>query len=115
MGLCRASYEGFCVLHEDEDRDGGLLGGLEDDGVAAGEGRGELPRRHEEREVPREDLPDDAERPGVVVGDGVAVELGELVLLRADERREVAEVVGREGNAGAERFAARPLWSTRRR
>ena len=30
-------------LHQDEDGDGGLLGGLEDDAVAGGEGRGELP------------------------------------------------------------------------
>jgi hypothetical protein len=49
-------------LGEQQDRRGGLLGGLEDDAVAGGERRGELPRGHEQREVPRDDLPDDAER-----------------------------------------------------
>ena len=38
------------------------LGGLEDDGVAARERRPELPRGDVEREVPRHDQPDDAER-----------------------------------------------------
>ncbi len=42
-----------------------------------------------------------------MVGDGVAVELGELALLRADDGREVAEVVGGERQVGVERFADR--------
>lgn len=33
-------------LDKDKDGDGGGLGGLEDDGVAGGEGRGELPCSH---------------------------------------------------------------------
>lgn len=36
--------------------EGGLLGGLEDDGVAAGDGGTDFPRPHEEREVPGDDL-----------------------------------------------------------
>ena len=39
-----------------------LRGGLVDDGVAAGEGRGDLPRGDREREVPRGDDRTDAER-----------------------------------------------------
>ena len=39
-----------------------LLGRLEDDGVAAGERRRELPRRHHQRVVPRRDRADDADR-----------------------------------------------------
>src|SRR5439155_2994721 len=38
------------------------LGGLEDDGVAAGERGPELPGGDVEGEVPRDDQPDDAER-----------------------------------------------------
>ena len=42
---------------------------------AASAGR-ELPDRHQDREVPRDDLADDAERLVEVVGDGVVVDLG---------------------------------------
>src|SRR5690606_9297171 len=37
-------------------------GGLEDDGAAGGEGRGDIPGGHREREVPRHDLGADADR-----------------------------------------------------
>ena len=49
-------------LRQLEGGDGGRLGGLEDDAVAHGEGRRELPGQHEEREIPGDDLADDAER-----------------------------------------------------
>jgi hypothetical protein len=39
---------------------------------------------HEDREVPGDDLADDAERLVEVVGDGVVVDLGDAALLRAD-------------------------------
>ena len=39
------------------------LGRLQHDGVAGGERGRELPREHQQREVPRDDLPGDAERP----------------------------------------------------
>ena len=39
-------------------------GGLEDDRVARREGRRDLPGEHQQREVPRDDLGGDAERPG---------------------------------------------------
>ncbi len=45
-----------------------LLGGLEDHAVASGERRAELPRRHQQREVPRDNLPDHAERLAQRVG-----------------------------------------------
>jgi hypothetical protein len=41
------------------------LRGLDDDGVTRGERRGNLPREHEQREVPRDHLCGDAERTGV--------------------------------------------------
>ncbi len=62
-------------LDEHVDRRRGLLGGLEHDGVARGQRGRELPDRHQDREVPRDDLPDDAERLVEVVGDGVLVDL----------------------------------------
>lgn len=39
-----------------ESGEGRLLGGLENDGVAAGDGGADFPRPHEEREVPWDDL-----------------------------------------------------------
>ncbi len=38
----------------------GLLGGLEHHGAAGGEGRPKLPCRHQQGEIPRDDLPDHA-------------------------------------------------------
>ena len=38
------------------------LGGLEDDGVARRQRRRDLPRGHQQREIPRDDLPRDAQR-----------------------------------------------------
>ena len=49
----------------------GLLGGLEDHAVAGSERRTELPRGHQQREVPRDDLPDHAER----LAQGIGVEV----------------------------------------
>ena len=46
----------------------GLLGRLEHHGVAGGQRRAELPRGHQQREVPRDDLPDDADRLAQRVG-----------------------------------------------
>ena len=43
-------------------REGRLLGGLEDDAVSGGEGGAELPGGHQQREVPRDDLPHDPQR-----------------------------------------------------
>ena len=39
------------------------FGGLEDDGIAAGERGRDFPRRHEQRKIPWDDLAADAERP----------------------------------------------------
>ena len=49
-----------------------LLGGLEHDRAARGERRRELPGRHHQREVPRDDLADDADRFAQGVGVPVA-------------------------------------------
>ena len=56
---------------EEECRERGRLGGLEDHGVAAGQRRRDLPREHEQREVPRDDLARHADRPWAPVREGV--------------------------------------------
>ena len=61
---------------EDHDRHRRLLGGLQHDAVAGSERGSELPDRHQDREVPRNDLADDAERLVEVVGDRVVIDLG---------------------------------------
>ena len=50
-----------------------LLGRLVDDGVPAGQGGGELPRRDDQREVPRRDGPHHAERLAQRVGENAGV------------------------------------------
>ena len=66
-------------LAEVERRQRRLLGGLEHDRAAAGQRRGELPRRHQQREVPGDDLADDADR--------LAQRVGEVLAGRRDRRR----------------------------
>jgi len=50
-------------LGEEQRGQRGRLGRLEDDRVAAAQGRGDLPGEHEQREVPGDDLPHHAQRP----------------------------------------------------
>jgi hypothetical protein len=52
------------------------LGGFQHHGVAAGQRGRDLPRGHEQREVPRDDLPGDANALGVLPGEGVAELVG---------------------------------------
>ena len=52
-------------LGEEQRGQRGGLGRLEHDRVAGGQRRGDLPRQHQQREVPRDDLAGDAERPRV--------------------------------------------------
>jgi hypothetical protein len=92
-------------LDDLEDRGGRLLGGLEHHGVARRQGRRQLPRGHQDREVPRDDLAHDAERLVEVVGDGLVVKLGERALLGPDGRGEVTEVINGERQVSRERLA----------
>jgi ParB family chromosome partitioning protein len=52
-----------------------LLGGLEHGAVARRQRGRQLPRRHQQREVPRDDLADHAQRLVEMIGDGVVVDL----------------------------------------
>ena len=59
-------------LGEGERGERRVLGGLDDDGVAGGERGRDLPGEHQQREVPGDDLADDAD--GRVAGELLAVE-----------------------------------------
>ena len=56
-------------VHQHHEAHGRLLGWLHDDAVAGRDRGGNLPGRHEDREVPRDDLSDDAEWLVEVIGD----------------------------------------------
>ena len=80
---------------------------LEYRAAASGEYRRELPRRHEEREVPRHDLPDYADRLAEYQRKRIPVEHRGASLFGAHRAREVAEVVGRHRYIYVECFAYR--------
>jgi hypothetical protein len=93
--------------HQVQDRRRRLLGGFEDDRVSCRQRRRELPRRHQDREVPRDDLPDHAKRFVEVIGDGVLVDLGQRALLGPYRAREVPEVVDGQWEVSVQRLADR--------
>jgi hypothetical protein len=82
-------------LHQHQDRGRRLLGRLEHHAVAGGQRGRQLPHGHQDREIPRDDLADDAQRLVEVIGDGVVVDLADRAFLRADAAGEIAEVVDR--------------------
>ncbi|CRJ98795.1 hypothetical protein BN1708_009496 [Verticillium longisporum] len=99
---------------EIEHGQGRLLGGLEDERVAGGEGRGQLPAGHGQRVVPGDDLSADAERLAQRVGKlggaeihGLAVPLVGPAGIVAEHGHEVWDVLGearRQGLAVVERL-----------
>ncbi len=94
-------------LEERQDAERRLFGGLENDAVAGGDRGGELPHRHQQGEVPGDDLADDAERLMVVIGDRVVVDLAERAFLRAQRAGEIAPMVDAERQVGVGRLADR--------
>lgn len=60
--------------------EGGLLSGLEDNGVTRRNGGGDLPRPHEEGEVPRDDLTADTNGLVAGVGEGLGVGVNRLTV-----------------------------------
>ena len=93
------------ITHEDAERR--LLGRLEHHAIAGRKRRGELPCRHQEREVPGDDLADDAERLVIMIGDGVVVDLGEAAFLGAHDAGEIAPMVDHQRHVGMRRLADR--------
>ena len=82
-----------------------MFGRLEHDAVTGCQRRGEFPGGHQQREVPRDDLPDHAQRFVDVVGHRVAVNLGGAAFLGADAPGVVPEVVGCQRHVGVQGFA----------
>ena len=79
-----------------------LLGGLEHDRAARRQRRGDLPGRHQQREVPRDDLPAHADR--LLARVAVHVRLGDRQHVAGDLGRpagEVAQVLDRERHVHA--------------
>ena len=85
----------------------GLFGRLQHDAVARRQGRSDLPRRHQDREVPGNDLPHHAQRLMEMIGDRVVVQLRNAAFLRADAAGEIAEVVDSQRYVGRQRLAHR--------
>src|SRR5208337_5545991 len=67
---------------------------LDHDAVARDQRRRELPGRHQKREVPWDDLADDAERLTEMIGYGVGIDFADGSLFRPYASGEVAEVIG---------------------
>ena len=86
-------------LGEQQRRERRRLGRLQHDGVAGGERGRDLPRGHQQREVPRDDLAGDAERR--------AAAAGERVLELVGPARVVEEVRGGERHVDVARFLDR--------
>ena len=80
-------------LQQHQDGDGGLFGRLQHHAVTGGQRRGQFPDRHQNREIPGDDLADHPQRFVEMVGDGVVVDLRQRAFLGADAAGEVAEVV----------------------
>ncbi len=94
-------------IHHQHDGDRGLFGGLEHAAAAGRQHRGQLPGRHQQREVPRDDLADHPDGLLEVVADGVLIQLGGRTLLGADTAGEVAEVIHHQRQVGGQGLAHR--------
>jgi ParB family chromosome partitioning protein len=81
-------------LGERQRRQRRLARRLDDDGVAAGERRCDLPRRQQQREVPRHDCGDDADRFPQGVGQVVAFDRDGLAVDFVGPAGEILEALG---------------------
>ena len=97
----------FDDAREFQHRERRYAGRLEYRAAARGEHRCEFPRRHEEREVPRHDLPDYADRLAEYQRERIPVEHRGASLFGTHRASEVAEVVGRHRYIYVECFAYR--------
>ncbi len=94
-------------FHQYEDRPRRLVCGLQHDAVTGGKRRCEFPARHQQREVPRNDLTDNTKRLMEVIRDGVIIEFGKRTFLCTDRASEVAEVINRKRHIRGESLAHR--------
>ena len=97
-----------------------LLGRLEHDGAAGRQRRAPLPRLHQQREIPRDDLPDHADRLVPRVAEIVALDRDRLavdlvgpagvVAVAFDGQRQVGVEASRDRLAVVERFEGRQFF-----
>src|SRR6202042_3215200 len=80
---------------------------LENRAVAGRQRRSDLPCRHQQRKVERNDLSYDAQRLLKVVGVSLVLDLGYPAFLGGYRRGEVPEMIGRQRDVGRERLAHR--------
>ena len=92
---------------QDQDADRGGFGRLQHHAVAGANGRSQFPGRHQDREVPGDDLADDAERFVEVIGHGGFVDVAQGAFLGAQATGEVAEVIYGQRNVGIQGFTDR--------
>ena len=78
---------------------------LDDDAVAGADCGSQLPGRHEQRKIPRNDLADNAEGFLEVIGNRVLVDVSQAAFFRLNAGGEVAEVSDNQGNVGIARLA----------
>ena len=81
--------------------------GFKHHAVPGGQRRRQLPCRHEQREVPRDDLPDHAQRLVEMIGDGVVVDFAQAAFLGAHAAGEVAKMIDRQRQIGGPGLADR--------
>ena len=79
-----------------------LLSWLQHNAVTRGQGWGNLPRRHEDREVPRNNLPHHAKWLIEVIRHCIFINLRQATFLSAQNTSEVTEVVYRQWNICSE-------------
>ena len=94
-------------LRQHQDRHRGLFGRLEHDAIAGRQRRRQFPHRHQDGEVPRNDLAHHAQRFVEMIGDGVMVDLADRAFLGTGATGEIAEMVDRQRNIGMGRLADR--------
>ena len=86
---------------------GRLLGRLDHHRIARRQRRRQLPHRHQNRKIPRNDLPHHPQRLMVVIGHRVLVELPERALLGADAAGKIAKMIHRQRQIRQIRLANR--------
>ena len=92
-------------FHQYHDAEGGLLCGLKYHRVARRQSWSQFPRRHQDGEVPRDDLCNDAQGFVVVVSQRILVHLANAAFLSADDACEITEVVDGQWDVCIDCFA----------
>ena len=92
-------------FHQYQDAGRRLLGRLQHGAVTRSQTGAQFPGRHQNREVPWNDLANDTQRLMEMVRHGIVVDLAHVAFLGTKTTREVAEVISREGNVGVQGFA----------